>query len=176
MSYKRFSLRFNMDDADERRAWELLHSGDIAVINTEVIKRINDAERYKHLEWILRKVVSEELRSMPLTLSVGGTQSQRENEENENSPGRSFWTPALTVETTISLILKGPLRPRWFASAGTRTVSSWFIWTLTMGERSSLLRGRTPTIRGLRIFLLIPASELLSSIPRRAFLILEVPK
>ena len=85
MSYKRFSLRFNMDDADERRAWELLHSGDIAVINTEVIKRINDAERYKHLEWILRKVVSEELRSMPLLLSVGGTQSQRENEENENS-------------------------------------------------------------------------------------------
>lgn len=50
MSHKRFSLRFNMDDADERRAWELLHSGDIAVINTEVIKRINDAERYKHLE------------------------------------------------------------------------------------------------------------------------------
>ena len=44
------------------------------------------------------------------------------------------------------------------------------------GERSSLPHGRTPTIRGLRIFLLIPASELLSSIPRRAFLILEVPK
>lgn len=58
MSYKRISLRFNMEDADERRAWELLHNGDIAVINTEIIKRINDAERYKHLEWILRKVVT----------------------------------------------------------------------------------------------------------------------
>ena len=70
MSYKRISLRFNMEDADERRAWELLHNGDIAVINTEIIKRINDAERYKHLEWILRKVVSEELKALPLTLSI----------------------------------------------------------------------------------------------------------
>lgn len=26
MSYKRISLRFNMEDADERRAWELLHN------------------------------------------------------------------------------------------------------------------------------------------------------
>ena len=60
-----------MEDADERRAWELLHNGDIAVINTEIIKRINDAERYKHLEWILRKVVSEELKALPLTLSIG---------------------------------------------------------------------------------------------------------
>lgn len=32
------------------------------------------------------------------------------------------------------------------------------------------------TTRASRIFLLIPESELLSSIPRRAFLILEVPK
>ena len=54
--------------------------------------------------------------------------------------------------------------------------SKLFIWTLMTGERSSLPRGRTPTTRVSRIFLLIPASELLSSIPRRAFLILEVPK
>ena len=43
-------------------------------------------------------------------------------------------------------------------------------------ERSSLPRGRTLTTRASRMFLLIPASELLSSIPRKAFLILEVPK
>ena len=62
-------------------------------------------------------------------------------------PGRSFWAPVLTVETTTSLILKGLLRLRWSANAGTRTVSSWFIWTLMMEERSSLPRGRTLTTR-----------------------------
>ena len=74
-----------MEDADERRAWELLHNGDIAVINTEIIKRINDAERYKHLEWILRKVVSEELKALPLTLSIGAPQVRQQSEENENT-------------------------------------------------------------------------------------------
>lgn len=96
--------------------------------------------------------------------------------KRERCPGRSFWAPVLTVETTTSLILKGLLRLRWSANAGTRTVSSWFIWTLMMEERSSLPRGRTLTTRASRMFLLIPASELLSSIPRKAFLILEVPK
>lgn len=71
-----------MEDADERRAWELLHNGDIAVINTEIIKRINDAERYKHLEWILRKVVSEELKALPLTLSIGAPQVRQQSDEN----------------------------------------------------------------------------------------------
>ena len=85
MSYKRISLRFNMEDADERRAWELLYNGDIAVINTEIIKRINDAERYKHLEWILRKVVSEELKALPLTLSIGAPQVRQQSDENENT-------------------------------------------------------------------------------------------
>ena len=74
-----------MEDADERRAWELLHNGDIAVINTEIIKRINDAERYKHLEWILRKVVSEELKALPLTLSIGAPQVRQQSDENENT-------------------------------------------------------------------------------------------
>lgn len=85
MSYKRISLRFNMDDDEERRAWELLHSDGIAVINTEIIKRINDAERYKQLEWILRKVISEELRSIPLTVSTGSPQIQHQSEEYEKS-------------------------------------------------------------------------------------------
>ena len=85
MSYKRISLRFNMEDAEERRAWELLHSGDIAVINTEVIKRINDAERYKHLEWILRKVVSEEMEKSLKAFSFEPVKTDPETIETENS-------------------------------------------------------------------------------------------
>lgn len=64
MSYKRISLRFNMEDADERRAWELLHNGDIAVINTEIIKRINDAERYMDEEHFKNFMNSVHLRQL----------------------------------------------------------------------------------------------------------------
>lgn len=103
MSYKRISLRFNMEDADERRAWELLHNGDIAVINTEIIKRINDAERYKHLEWILRKVVSEELKALPLTLSMTDEKKQLLKdifwEMNEISYETEEKTETVIVET-----------------------------------------------------------------------------
>jgi hypothetical protein len=103
VSYKRISLRFNMEDADERRAWELLHNGDIAVINTEIIKRINDAERYKHLEWILRKVVSEELKALPLTLSMTDEKKQLLKdifwEMNEISYETEEKTETVIVET-----------------------------------------------------------------------------
>ena len=37
MSYKRISIRFNLDIEDERNAWELLHSNSCGPINKEVI-------------------------------------------------------------------------------------------------------------------------------------------
>ena len=72
-----------MDDEEERKAWELVHNSGVALISKEIIKRINDAEKYKQLEGIIRKVVSEELRSLPLMLSLEQEQSTRQNEESE---------------------------------------------------------------------------------------------
>ena len=72
-----------MDDEEERKAWELLHTSGVALISKEIIKRINDAEKYKQLEGIIRKVVAEELRSLPLMLYLEQEQSTRQNEESE---------------------------------------------------------------------------------------------
>ena len=83
MSSKRISIRFNMDDEEERKAWELVHNSGVALISKEIIKRINDAERYKHLEEIIRKAVAEELRSLPLMFSLEREQSTKHDEESE---------------------------------------------------------------------------------------------
>ena len=39
MSVKRISLRFNLDNADDRRAWEALHRLGSRSINREIITR-----------------------------------------------------------------------------------------------------------------------------------------
>jgi hypothetical protein len=66
MSYKRISIRFNLDIEDERNAWELLHSSSCGPINKEVIDSINTAHKLSTLEALLRKVISEELRNISL--------------------------------------------------------------------------------------------------------------
>ena len=45
MSYKRISIRFNLNIEDERNAWELLHSNSCGPINKEVIDSINTAHK-----------------------------------------------------------------------------------------------------------------------------------
>lgn len=57
MSYKRISIRFNLDIEDERNAWELLHSNSCGPINKKVIDSINTAHKLSTLEALLRKVI-----------------------------------------------------------------------------------------------------------------------
>lgn len=61
MKIKRFSLRFNLDWEDDRRAWEALHRMDTQSINKEIIARINAKEQTDVLKDFIRQVVSEEL-------------------------------------------------------------------------------------------------------------------
>ena len=61
MKIKRFSLRFNLDWEDDRRAWEALHCMDTQSINKEIIARINAKEQTDVLKDFIRQVVSEEL-------------------------------------------------------------------------------------------------------------------
>ena len=55
MKLKRFSLRFNLDREDDRRAWEARS------INREIIARINAKEQTDVLKELIRQIVSEEL-------------------------------------------------------------------------------------------------------------------
>ena len=61
MNTKRFSLRFNLDREDDRRAWEALHRMDARSINQEIIARINAKEQTDVLKELIRQIVSEEL-------------------------------------------------------------------------------------------------------------------
>ena len=90
MSYKRISIRFNLDIEDERNAWELLHSNSCGPINKEVIDSINTAHKLSTLEALLRKVISEELRSISihtpcLLYTSDAADTDSASDENESS-------------------------------------------------------------------------------------------
>ena len=82
MSYKRISIRFNLDIEDERNAWELLHSSSCGPINKEVIDSINTAHKLSTLEALLRKVISEELRNISLRIPFDTDSASDENESS----------------------------------------------------------------------------------------------
>lgn len=84
MSYKRISIRFNLDIEDERNAWELLHSNSCGPINKEVIDSINIAHKLSTLEALLRKVISEELRSISRHIPFE-PDTDSASDENESS-------------------------------------------------------------------------------------------
>ena len=83
MSFKRISIRFNMDIEDEKNAWDLLHSNSCGPINKEVIDSINTAHKLSTLEALMRKVISEELRKA--LFSVPFESEDSESAENENN-------------------------------------------------------------------------------------------
>ena len=62
MSYKRISVRFNMDVDAERKAWEIIHKKGNGLVGKEVISAINTSRELSALEKMIRKVVSEELK------------------------------------------------------------------------------------------------------------------
>ena len=55
MKLKRFSLRFNLDRENDRRAWEALHRMDARSINQEIIARINAKEQTDVLKELIRR-------------------------------------------------------------------------------------------------------------------------
>ena len=62
MSYKRISVRFNMDVDAARKARETIHENGNGLVGKEVISAINTASELYNLEMMIRKVVSEELK------------------------------------------------------------------------------------------------------------------
>lgn len=62
MSYKRISVRFNMDVDAEQKAWEIIHEKGNGLVGKEVINAINTSSELSNLEKMIRRVVSEELK------------------------------------------------------------------------------------------------------------------
>ncbi len=80
MKVKRISLRFNLDNENDRKAWEALHRLDAQSINGEIITRINAKEQADALRDLIRQVVSEELAKKGGAVQMA---PQTENSEEE---------------------------------------------------------------------------------------------
>ena len=83
MSYKRISVRFNMDVDAERKAWEIIHEKGNGLVGKEVINAINTSNELSNLEKMIRKVVSEELKKAMFIPSEPAARNP-ETEESEN--------------------------------------------------------------------------------------------
>ena len=84
MSYKRISVRFNMDVDAERKAWEIIHEKGSGFVGKEVISAINTSRELSGLEKMIRKVVSEELKkAMFIPSEPAARSSGTEESENE---------------------------------------------------------------------------------------------
>ena len=84
MSYKRISVRFNMDVDAERKAWEIIHEKGNGFVGKEVINAINTSDGLSSLEKMIRKVVSEELKKATL-IPFEQAVHDPETEEAENN-------------------------------------------------------------------------------------------
>ena len=84
MSYKRISVRFNMDVDAERKAWESIHEKGNGFVGKEVINAINTSNELSSLEKMIRKVVSEELKKVAL-IPFEQAVPDPETEEAENN-------------------------------------------------------------------------------------------
>ena len=84
MSYKRISVRFNMDVDAERKAWEIIHEKGNGIVSKEIINAINTSSELSSMEKMIRKVVSEELKKVTL-ISFEQAVPDPESEEAENN-------------------------------------------------------------------------------------------
>ena len=82
MSYKRISVRFNMDVDAERKAWEIIHEKGNGLVGKEIINAINTSGQLSGLEKTIRKVVSEELKKARFVPSEPAARNP-ETEESE---------------------------------------------------------------------------------------------
>ena len=84
MSYKRISVRFNMDVDAERKAWEIIHEKGNGIVSKEIINAINTSSELSSMEKMIRKVVSDELKKVTL-ISFEQAVPDPETEEAENN-------------------------------------------------------------------------------------------
>ena len=64
MSTKRLTVRFNLQNKEERQAWEFLHNRDGSSLSKEVIGILNAAQQYEDLQMLIRQTITEALQGI----------------------------------------------------------------------------------------------------------------
>ena len=64
MNAKRLTVRFNLQNKEERQAWEFLHSRDGPSLSKEVIRILNAAHQYEDIQALIRQTITEALQGI----------------------------------------------------------------------------------------------------------------
>ena len=64
MNSKRLTVRFNLQNKEERQAWEFLHSRDGPSLSKEVIRILNAAQQYENLQALIRQTITDVLQGI----------------------------------------------------------------------------------------------------------------
>ena len=76
MSTKRLTIRFNLQNKEERQAWEFLHNRDGPSLSKAVIRILNAAQQYENLQALIRQTITEALQGIVVPVEpvsdVGG--------------------------------------------------------------------------------------------------------
>ena len=78
MTSKRISVRFNLDNPDELKAWEYLHRLKTDSLNKEIISMINASRQNNDLRELLRQTITVALQGMsfqPVEVKIEITES-----------------------------------------------------------------------------------------------------
>lgn len=83
MSIKRLTIRFNLQNEEERRAWEYLHSRDGPSLSKDVIRILNAAEQYEDLQMLIRQTITEALQGATVPASLPEMAESADSTEND---------------------------------------------------------------------------------------------
>lgn len=85
MSVKRLTIRFNLQNEEERRAWEYLHSRDGMSLSKDVIRILNAAEQYENLQMLIRQTITEALQGATAPVSLPATAESADRTDNDSA-------------------------------------------------------------------------------------------
>ena len=85
MSIKRMTIRFNLQNDEERRAWEYLHSRDGPSLSKDVIRILNAADQYEDLQMLIRQTITEALQGATVPVSLPAMAESADSAENDSA-------------------------------------------------------------------------------------------
>lgn len=90
MQIKRMTLRFDLDNPEDRQAWEYLRNLNPASMNRAVLAIVNQAEQAERISGIVRSVIREELCTALCQVPVQTVRTETANEDGADDTIMDF--------------------------------------------------------------------------------------
>ena len=109
MQIKRMSLRFDLDNPEDRQAWEYLRSLNTASMNRTVLSIINQAEQSARISGMVRSIIREELCAVLRQLPVQPVEEESASEDGDGRYDHGFPKIFWMTPKLMSLSLQNSL-------------------------------------------------------------------